>query len=563
MALPYPIVAGQTACQEPVDQNLMDSIRLNLDYLDSQLGASGGGQHAFVVNGNLNEFETTFLKRMDEIHTGEAAVFGFIKATLKKSGTSGSMIIDLRRHQNPKTPITGIENQYKAATQDISRVSASLSTQTIARSQTQISTQSIARAKSAINVNSIIRVQGGYMRYNLASAPDADWQVGKSVTFSSCTDAANNVTATILEINQSGYPSIVISNGAGVAQTGAAGQADINLWSYNFSNPVSSDYATGELALFASHTSSANDGSLEVYKINQAGNNIWIYNASGVAQGGAAGNANVNRFAYAFPGAPDSTAYVVGEKFNASGHTSALNDGNFPIVAIGATSLTVYNATGTTQGGAAGTVVPNRWVYTFLTDPAASVAVDDRFRLTGHTNAGNNISEATVVEVKRGGLNNLVFYNVNGATQASVVGSAISWRKLIKFAADQSATYTTDSMIEIIGTSDVVYELDDDAWGYEVLQVNRGGGSNYNVVIEEELGDEQLSPAGWVCLEHKSILSAPLTIDADMVSLEENRMIFETATGFVAGTVPLNTQIGLYIENNMEGEPTDLTVKLS
>ena len=40
MPLPYPISASQTDAQSPVDDNLMDSIRLDLDYLSSLF--SGG-----------------------------------------------------------------------------------------------------------------------------------------------------------------------------------------------------------------------------------------------------------------------------------------------------------------------------------------------------------------------------------------------------------------------------------------------------------------------------------------------------------------------------------------
>ena len=46
MALPYPIAPSQTDARSPVDDNLMDSIRLDLDYLDAV--ATQGGVPVYV-----------------------------------------------------------------------------------------------------------------------------------------------------------------------------------------------------------------------------------------------------------------------------------------------------------------------------------------------------------------------------------------------------------------------------------------------------------------------------------------------------------------------------------
>jgi len=52
MALPYPIAASQTDAKSPVDDNLMDSIRLDLGYLDGLI--SGGNYNmSFGIDGQL------------------------------------------------------------------------------------------------------------------------------------------------------------------------------------------------------------------------------------------------------------------------------------------------------------------------------------------------------------------------------------------------------------------------------------------------------------------------------------------------------------------------------
>ena len=44
MALPFPFSAGQTDAESPIDQDLMnENFQQNIEYLDTQIGAGGGG----------------------------------------------------------------------------------------------------------------------------------------------------------------------------------------------------------------------------------------------------------------------------------------------------------------------------------------------------------------------------------------------------------------------------------------------------------------------------------------------------------------------------------------
>ncbi|NBW80084.1 MAG: hypothetical protein EBR27_13950, partial [Betaproteobacteria bacterium] len=126
-----------------------------------------------------------------------------------------------------------------------------------------------------------------------------------------------------MEVNQSGFASVVISNPSGVAQTGAAGTAQLQLMSYNFTNPVSTEFVAGEQAVFASHTSANNNGTLTIYKINQSGNNIWVKKSNGVTQGAAAGTASVGRWVFVYSSAPATPDFTVGESAKMASHTNA------------------------------------------------------------------------------------------------------------------------------------------------------------------------------------------------------------------------------------------------
>ncbi len=548
--------------KSPVDDNLMGDIKTDLDYLVSLL-AAGNTIFTFNVNGSLPA-ALGYKKPMDTGAVYGAFTPGFARAALKKSGTSGTLQYDIRKHSSPKTPIIGIENQYLANTQSIGQTGSAINTQSIARAANQIATQSITHAKAAANVQSIIQVPGTNMwRYNLDVAPDSDCLVGDSFTFAGCSSGGNNGTFVAVELNQSGFPSVVVVNASGVAQSAAAGTSQAKIMSYNYANPVDSQYAAGDSALFATHTTGANNGTLAIFKTNQSGNNVWVKNATGVLQAGVAGTIDCLRWRYAASSSVSSTNYVVGEKAKMATHSTGANNGNFTItgVNVGGNGVTVYNTAGVAQAGVAGTINTNRWSYGLLATPAASVTVGDSMTLATHTTPANN-GVFIVKEINNNAANNLVFYNESGVAQAGVAGTITSDLKLIKFAADQSATYTTASYIEMRGCADPTYNSNEYRSQFLVREVNRGGGSNYNVVIQAVGGAVQLSPAGYVQTEAKSIFNTPPSISVDVTSLEPNMNIVQTSTDIIAASVPAGTMLGLYILSIPSGDPTDFSLTL-
>jgi len=563
LALPFPIASTQTDAKSPVDDNLMDSIREDLDYLDGQVTGGIVAGFNWNVNGKLGRL-ANWKAGVDNIALNAAFTPLTCRAAMRKSGTSGSIIFDIRRITTPKTPIIEIANQYDALTQSIANIAPALATQSIARSTAQISTQSITQVKSAININSIIQVPGtNRWRINLASAVDSDWVVGLStVIIASATSGGNNGSFIIREVNQSGYNDIVIENASGVAQTGAAGSVTLQLYSYNFINPVHADFAEDETVTFAGHTSGTNDGAKFIYKTNQLGNNIWVQ-SNLVAQAGVAGTADTNRWRYVLGSSPDLTDFVVGDFAKFSGHTNSANDGNYTLLAINEIGFDVKitNLLGVAQAAPAGVLNTNKWIYTMPTDPSAGLSVGDFVKLSGHTNALND-GIFQVNRVNRSGLN-IIVENVFGVAQAGVAGLLQTSKKIVKFSSDQSAIYTTLSLIEIVGCPDSTYNRTDQKAQWPVVQVNRGGGSNYNIVIDAGFASEQASPAGYVWTEMKSIFNTKPELSYDITSLEPNAYISDAFSDFVAGVIPSDTPLGLFIESmTMTGSPRDLSVHL-
>lgn len=562
MALPFPISASQTDAKSPVDDNLMDSIRLDLEYLDS-LFATGAAIFTWNVNGPLIRARG-FRKALDTVPVFGEFQPGFVRVNLKRSGTSGNFRFDIRRHTSPKTPIIGIDHQYEGATTSIAQVAPALATQNITRATSQILTQSITVAKGTLSIQSIINLRPNVWRYNLSSAPDADWVIGRSILISGASNAANNGTFILREVNNSGFPSVVIENASGVAQTTAAGSVQLQLFSYNYSNPVSTQFVAGELVTMASHTAGANNGQFEIAKINSGGNNIWIWNPTGVVQGTAVGTADTNRWKYGLLSPASTTDFVVGERALMASHTTPANNGNFRITAVNldTSNVTVYNPAGVVQGGVAGTINTNRWIYSLPTDPTSQVNVGDFLQLEGHTNAANN-GIFDVRQVRRLLANNLVIYNEAGVVQGGSAGFVRTTRKVVRFSSNQAANYTAlTSSVEIVGCPEGRYNYRPNQQAFQVLEVNRGGGSNFNIVIDVPLAASQPSPAGYVMIESKSIFTSIPSVAVDTTSLEQNQFIVASFTNIVPGLIPANTALGLYLIDVPLGGCEDLTVTL-
>jgi len=392
--LPFPIAASQTDCQSPVDDNLMDSIRLDLEYLDTLLSL-GTNIFNWNITGRLSRLRT-YKGSIDTMVNYKEFLPTKLKVSIRKSGNSGDAIFDILKHTLTSIPITKIDNQMAFATQSIARVGAGDSTTSISNATPQIATQSITFAKAALSVGSIINVGTNLWRYNLTASPDSDWAIGDSVLVSGCISGGNNGTFVILEINQSGFNDIVVSNAAGVAQLTASGSVQLQLMSYNYVNPVISPYffaASNRSAVFTAHSSGLNNGIKTIYAINQAGNNIWVKNPTGVTQAGIAGAADSDAWSFNFAVAADATAYIVGETAATSGHTNPANNvANIAILLVndGGNNLILVNNAGVAQGGAAGTVNTLRWIYTSLNPVTGTILVGDMVKMEGHVSANSN-----------------------------------------------------------------------------------------------------------------------------------------------------------------------------
>jgi hypothetical protein len=560
------IPATDIDAKSPVDDTLMGNIKTDLDDLDSRVITAGAKPFQLELQGKLKYLSGQYRSICYGI-VNEAFQPSRCRFMLKKSGTSGSLGFDLRTHTSPKTPITGIDYQYSASTSSIAQQGSALNTQSIARATTQISTQSITHAKAAANVQSIILL--GYVdglgsslvQYNLDVAIDSDTLVGDSIVMASCSNAQNDGTHVIIAKNHNGGNNVVVSNVGGVAQTSAAGTAQIKIMSYNFTNPVNSLFGAGYSHVFASHSTAANNGTLLVYAINQSGNNIWVKNPTGATQGGVAGTADTNFFTFALSSAASSTDYIVGESAKTASHTSALNDsGALPIIAVnsGGNNLVLYNSVGVTQGGVAGTINTNRWKYNLPSDPSSQVTAGDTMYFSSHSSAANN-GTFTIKEVTS---STVVVYNTAGVAQGGAAGLSATTRKLVKFASDQSSVYSTSSYIEMQNCVNTLYNYKSTLAPFRVLQVNRGGGANYNVVIDNPTAPSQASPAGYVQVEMKSIFNTAPTLASDVTSLEANQNIVGTSTDFITATIAAQTPVMLYLTSIPSGDPRDLTVTL-
>jgi uncharacterized delta-60 repeat protein len=343
------------------------------------------------------------------------------------------------------------------------------------------------------------------------------------------------------------------------------GRVRLQLFSFNYLSPVDASFAQGELFLSAGHSSANNNGNLTIYKTNQGGNNIWVKKNNSVEQAAPAGTADVFRWSYNL-GALPSTDFAVGDQLKAASHTTAANNGNFPIRALTATAIVVYNVAGVVQAGVAGTCNTNRWQYELSENPstASAVQVGDTIRFANCPVAANN-GTFVVKQVNRGSTFNLVVENTTGAAQTTGgVGEAISAKKVVKFASDQSGVFGTSSFVEFKYLEDANFLGENKV--YQVLEVNRGGGANYNIVIEEAAANRQVQPQGLVAVESRSLFATVPTIVASPVSTLDASDVFtqDFSGNLAANALAAGRYISLWIlENYTDASATDLTVVLS
>lgn len=572
--LPYPISAGQTDAQSPVDDNLMDSIRLDLGYLDTAITGVQSFDYQFKMNGPLAALTPAFgmYKRLDGALVAKQQTFQVVRLYAEVPGTTGTLEIDLRKYRSTNTPITSIAKQYSQSINSIAQIAPAIATQSITRSTSTINTQSITFFKPTINITSITNIGSNLARVNLASAPDSDYRVSDQITIAGATSGANNGSFQIVRINDDGLNNLVITNASAVDQNAAAGTIQLLAFSYNYTNPVSSQFVAGEAAFFSGHTTGGNNGTYVIYAINQSGNNI-IVKASGIAgatQAGVAGTADVLRWVYTYSASVPSD-FVVGERAQMASHTSGANNGSFVIVAVNSSgnNIVVINNFGVAQGGAAGNANTLRWVYALPVDPSPQFIVGQSCVTSGTTNA-NNSGTFAVVQINRLATNNIVVFNQNGVAQAGAAGTLAHERTIISFGSDQSAIYTTASNIEVIGTTSTANQ------GYfDVLEINRGGGANYNVVVINRSSVAQANPVGRIAIESKSIFATKPTLvypyDAFSNTYNNGSLRFVTATGaafnaeatITASDVSNGIVLGFDITRIPSGAIADIVIQIA
>jgi len=97
---------------------------------------------------------------------------------------------------------------------------------------------------------------------------------------------------------------------------------------------IPANFVVGESALFSGHTDANSNGTFDIFKVNEGGNNIIVKLGAGalVPQTGVGGSVECLRFKYTYL-APVVGAFAVGEVAVFAGHTDINNDGSFTVLA--------------------------------------------------------------------------------------------------------------------------------------------------------------------------------------------------------------------------------------
>ena len=582
MAVFVPIPSTDLDFKSPIDETLMLQLMENDQYLYDNLGGGGGGGGPiqWKINGPLSNLRGSIASipsngyRLDGSMISTAQGWSRVRLGLSEVGTGGQVRIDIKRHVRVNHTITAIAHQMDLATQAVGRLGSPINTQAISLRTPTISTQSIARTKAQINIQDVISLGDSRWRLNLEGGVllDSDWRVGQSVVISGATNATNNKQVTIDAVNEDGHPSIIFTSATGVQEINSPGVVNLQMFTYVFVNPViTAGFVVGESALFATHTTAANNGTFAIVRVNDGGNNIIIYNSTAGAtpQAGVAGTVQTTRWVYTYAAAVLTTDYFVGEQILAATHTTAANNGSFLIRAIndGGNNVVVTNTAGVAQAGAAGTVNTHRWIYSFLSDPSLVIAVGDLFSGFSHTAGGNNVVGADVKELNRLSLNNFVIYNTAGVVQGAAAGTVRSEKVVLSLPSDLSASY-------VVGRSFVTtkncFLTNNNGIYLHVAELNRGGGANYNVVVKNPLALTsataltQAFAKGQIDYESRSLFSTlpTLIVSAQTFSADEPAFGGESAV-FYAGTVEANSIVAIDVLELPTGTPQDLSIDLS
>jgi len=522
------ITDDQTKAKEPIDQDLMDAIRLNLERINGNANealAASGGNICFKINGRLGllnlpsqgqKLDGAFLTTTQEIR--KAQVY------LKEFGSTGTLSFDINRRKLLNLGIDRIQDLFTGSIQQVAKASSDLDTQGIERAIPSTFTQAVDYLLAPIGINSIINVTGTQFRINLDGTGllDTDlYKVGDYVNLDQTDTANNEGNFQIVEVNRDNGYNLVLNMPAGSNQTIQAGNLILLASSYLLTSIAEPEaFEEGELIEMSGHTDPSNDGTFTIFKTNYGGNNIVVKKTTEViAQGAPAGEIKTNRYKYIFLGAVNEEAFAVGENVLMAGHVDSINNGTVEIKAVnfGGNNIIIYNPFATLQAIAQGTATSYRYAYLLNVDPTNSLEVGDSINVTGCSNAVNN-GTFEIKVLNFNATDSFVVYNPAGVAQPLPAGTASKTEKVIVLYEDPSPFFLADqSSAEVLNTqgnaNDGVFIVKD---------VNRQGVSTYNLVVEIAGGAAQTTPAGQVVTEISSIFTSvpSFTVDKDLYTID-------------------------------------------
>jgi len=230
MTLAVPIVYDQVDAESPIDEQLMDAVRIDLDDLDTRIALNAGSSVTFRVNGLLDKLSLATNpnngKGLDGAFITKERSISTVNVYTKLQGAGGSLEVDVRRIKQIDLSIQSIEDIFTGNIQSIAKGSADLNTQSIVRAEGTQNTQSTTYYKASESIKNVV-AEGGFQRwrYNLTGTGnlDSEYSIGDYVNISGCTDPNNDGTFQIVKINQDNGRNFVIDNPVGIEQAAASG----------------------------------------------------------------------------------------------------------------------------------------------------------------------------------------------------------------------------------------------------------------------------------------------------------------------------------------------------
>ena len=155
----------------------------------------------------------------------------------------------------------------------------------------------------------------------------------------------------------------------------------------------------------------------------------------------------------------------------------------------------------------------------------------------------------------------MALYNENGINQAVVSGAVEHTKKIISFIEDLSAFYVAN--ISKAALDNVNFDVaETDGREYDVVEVNRGGFSNFNIVIDAPNVGDNPAAQGRVAREVRTIFDQRPRIE---VNTEVGARFLQTDTNatFALGGVDADTVLTMDILEVPEGLPATMMIALS